>query len=508
MSYLRNGLRKLNDGIRSVASEFPNVVVVPPADGFKQHRWCAADPWVYGPSIRTSDTSSPAPFHPTPDGQQALANAIADKLADERHISTGDSVPADFPNGIHLWFANVTTAGAAFFNLLSGTSAAAAARSATAASETFADAVDPAGTDGTDLPPPTNFSPIAYYSVGSSAEYSGGVDITLPSQGAGALYQLGDDGAWHQVSTTLWGTDFVAHLDSLSPLALGNPAPEVSAAFSVNGSGGTAPSSVTFDASTSSVTSGTIASYDWDFGDGTTGTGPTPTHIYTASGTYTVRLRVASDAGSADVAQAEVAVTNAPPSASITGPRRATVNAPVRFNAAGSSDPNGHVQTVTWDFGDGTKPSSAAAGAAPTHTFRKPGTYNVRLTATDDEGANDDATLAVVVTAQKPPTVTKPAPAVRLGAVVRRDRHGRLKVLVRCLKPYGACSGKVTLSAAKHGKRRLIGTARFALAEGQTKRVRVKPRRKVRRLAKHIRKVSVKATVAAGLTTTRHCRVK
>jgi hypothetical protein len=37
--------------------------------------------------------------------------------------------------------------------------------------------------------------------------------------------------------------------------------------------------------------------YEWDFGDGATGEGPTPQHIYTAGGNYFVTLRVTDDDG-------------------------------------------------------------------------------------------------------------------------------------------------------------------------------------------------------------------
>jgi hypothetical protein len=40
---------------------------------------------------------------------------------------------------------------------------------------------------------------------------------------------------------------------------------------------------------------GSIVSYDWDFGDLTTGTGPTPSHPYSSSGTFIVTLTVTDD---------------------------------------------------------------------------------------------------------------------------------------------------------------------------------------------------------------------
>jgi PKD repeat protein len=45
---------------------------------------------------------------------------------------------------------------------------------------------------------------------------------------------------------------------------------------------------------------GTIVKYDWDFGDGHTGTGVKPTHTYTAPGKYNVTLTVTDDMGVTD----------------------------------------------------------------------------------------------------------------------------------------------------------------------------------------------------------------
>ena len=78
---------------------------------------------------------------------------------------------------------------------------------------------------------------------------------------------------------------------------------------------GDADAPVSFDGSGSDDPDGTIASHTWDFGDGTSGSGETTTHTYSAEGTYTVTLTVADDASALDsaVTAAEIGPAAAPP---------------------------------------------------------------------------------------------------------------------------------------------------------------------------------------------------
>jgi len=59
--------------------------------------------------------------------------------------------------------------------------------------------------------------------------------------------------------------------------------------------GGDAGVPVQFDGTGSFDSDGTIVSYQWDFGDGTSGTGLNPTHIYAEDGVYVVTLCVTDD---------------------------------------------------------------------------------------------------------------------------------------------------------------------------------------------------------------------
>lgn len=72
------------------------------------------------------------------------------------------------------------------------------------------------------------------------------------------------------------------------------------ACFTANPTFGTAPLTVSFDASCSSDPVGSISSYHWTFGDGSTGSGRTVSHTYWDPGYFTVRLTVTDDTGLTD----------------------------------------------------------------------------------------------------------------------------------------------------------------------------------------------------------------
>ncbi|MEA2481084.1 MAG: hypothetical protein QOJ07_3006, partial [Thermoleophilaceae bacterium] len=85
--------------------------------------------------------------------------------------------------------------------------------------------------------------------------------------------------------------------------------------------GGRAPLVVHFDGSASSDPDGDDISYDWDFGDGQSGTGARPDHTYTAEGTYYATLTVRDDRGaSARLQVGPITPGNLPPLPKITAP--------------------------------------------------------------------------------------------------------------------------------------------------------------------------------------------
>jgi PKD repeat protein len=88
-----------------------------------------------------------------------------------------------------------------------------------------------------------------------------------------------------------------------------------SPAVSANGTiSGTAPFTVNFVGNNSRDPDGLIASYLWDFGDGTTSILSNVTKTYSAAGNYTARLTVTDNAGATATATLLIAVAATPPS--------------------------------------------------------------------------------------------------------------------------------------------------------------------------------------------------
>lgn len=155
---------------------------------------------------------------------------------------------------------------------------------------------------------------------------------------------------------------------------------------------------VAFDASESTDEDGTIESYVWDFGDGHTGSGVAPSHVYDDSGSYTVTLTVTDDREGTDSVSEEVeVVANVAPSAEFSV---LTNDLQASFDASGSEDTDGSIVSYAWDFGDG----EAGSGVSAAHTYASAGTYVVTLTVTDDDGASTQVAQDVTVT-DPPPNV-------------------------------------------------------------------------------------------------------
>jgi PKD repeat protein len=158
------------------------------------------------------------------------------------------------------------------------------------------------------------------------------------------------------------------------------------ASFSFSPTSGAPPLLVSFDGSSSFDSDGSIVSYSWSFGDGTTGSGAIVSHTFRTRGVFTVRLTVTDNEGKQGSSSQtiEVIQANAPPSAQFGfSPGTGIFPVEIAFDGSGSRDSDGSIVQYSWDFGDGGRGS----GRVVRHIYNNWGTFSVALTVRDDRGA-------------------------------------------------------------------------------------------------------------------------
>ncbi len=161
----------------------------------------------------------------------------------------------------------------------------------------------------------------------------------------------------------------------------------VTASFTASVASGDFPLTVDFtDASTGKPTS-----WHWDFGDGSTSEEQNPSHTYADVGTYTVSLTAGNLGGyhTATVADFIDVTSPTPPVASFSG-SPVTGDAPlsVQFTDQSTNSPT----SWAWTFGDG----GTSSAQNPSYTYQTTGTFNVSLTATNEDGTNTTTRLAYI----------------------------------------------------------------------------------------------------------------
>ncbi|GIK27489.1 MAG: hypothetical protein BroJett007_06270 [Chloroflexota bacterium] len=162
------------------------------------------------------------------------------------------------------------------------------------------------------------------------------------------------------------------------------PAPVASFTYSTNN----------LDVQFSDLSTGTIDSWFWDFGDGTTAGDQNPFHTYATPGTYRVILTVSNAGGSNQSAQ-DVTVSAAVPNAPVPDFTFDVSDLTVTFTDATS----GEVTDRLWEFGDG----GSSAEVNPTYTYTAYGEYTVRLTVSNAGGSNMVEYQVFLQGAEQPP---------------------------------------------------------------------------------------------------------
>jgi len=169
--------------------------------------------------------------------------------------------------------------------------------------------------------------------------------------------------------------------------------PPLTTSFTVSPSTPVINLPVTFAATTTGGASPYTIS--WNFGDGTTGTGASLTHVFSTLASFTVTETATDSSSPSQTATSSKSVTIANPPPLTTSftylPSSPVVNSPVTFAAAptGGTAP----YTINWNFGDG----ATGTGLTATHTFTTTQSFAVTETATDTSTPTQTATSAQTI---------------------------------------------------------------------------------------------------------------
>lgn len=141
----------------------------------------------------------------------------------------------------------------------------------------------------------------------------------------------------------------------------------------------------------SSISSGSIVAWSWDFGDGALGNSKNISHQFAAAGGYAVSLIVTSDKGCKGTTLQLVPISPSPTADFTASPSTVVLHKPIQFtdNSVGSI-------SWQWDFGD---TSGTSILQNPSYTYdQRGGTFNVILQVTNTFGCKDTVAKEVIVT--------------------------------------------------------------------------------------------------------------
>ncbi|MCI4332796.1 MAG: PKD domain-containing protein [Thermoplasmata archaeon] len=286
----------------------------------------------------------------------------------------------------------------------------------------------------THLAPPARESPAATYDPGNgSVVLFGGAPFDDSGYYGGALNGTWtySDGQWTQAGfpgqflpppSVLAGLVYVPDrasdllLDSSSeswtlqlPPRTGLP---VHGAISASATEGDVPLRVQFFGEAS----GGIGpySYLWTFGDGSSGLGPTPSHVYNRSGAYVATVTVFDSLDQSSAANVTVRVDALPSATGGVAP--SSGNVPLTVGFAARVVGGGAPYTAVWSFGDGTNGTTLNVS----HTYRTVGSFAVTLLVLDRFGTPAFAGpwLVTVDSQLSPLTLTAQPVPVALGGTV------------------------------------------------------------------------------------------
>jgi PKD repeat protein len=221
-----------------------------------------------------------------------------------------------------------------------------------------------------------NVQTIKYtHAVSSNLAYS------TDFQPANIVFQ---NGGTHTISLTVFDNSGTSHTKNVTVTVL----PKITASFSFTNH---CLGDLTLFTDSTTVESGSITSWVWDFGDGNTSSQQNPTHTYGSTGVYTTTLTTTSDAGCMSVDSAQILISNIP--SALFNATAGCSATPISFTDQSTISGGGNLSGWFWDFGNG----DTSGIQSPTYSFPAGGNFQVSLTVTSDSGCSDSFSMVLPI---------------------------------------------------------------------------------------------------------------
>jgi WD40 repeat protein len=176
------------------------------------------------------------------------------------------------------------------------------------------------------------------------------------------------------------------------------------ATFTVSPTEGKKPLTVHLDASQSFDQDGNIVSWEWKSSSGRTLSGEKTNFILTAVGEQTITLTVTDNDGAIATAEKTVTVTGDAPVAKFkVFPLTGFAPLTVQLDGSDSVDSDGRITDYRWTISDGQQ----ALGRTESIIFGEPGTYQITLVVTDNDGLQSDKATQMITVEKEMPPVAK-----------------------------------------------------------------------------------------------------
>jgi hypothetical protein len=362
MTWIHDIVHLLNTTIREEATR-AGFTYVDVENAFRHHDVCSDDPWIHGIVLKNDyirrgaageETTSSWSLHPKARGHEEMKDAVSRAIHAETYqidtiLHPGEST-----------FDTVAVApSTASYTFSSSWPGSEVVMRVTSPSGRVIDR----GTDADDV----------VHSHGETAET---YTVQNPEPGQWKVELYGANVRSEGERTTMTGT--AIPVSDLAPIAV----------IDASRDRGVGSIAVAFDGAHSSSRTEPITSWEWNFGDGATATGPTVSHTYSTSGDHkaTLTVRTADGLFSSTSLAIKVSATNSAPRADLVY-AESLVDGTYRFDASNSEDVDGDIVTYAWDFqGDGVVDQSGPAPEA-VHAYGTGETVSPLLTITDDLGA-------------------------------------------------------------------------------------------------------------------------